>query len=345
MSTTVVPTQVAIYLAAVREALGDLGPDERDDLLVEVEASLIETAGEDDRPIAARLGPPEDFAAELRASAGLPPAASARPSDPGLVGAVRTAVAEARTHPRVRSAERVLGELAPIWWLVRGYVAFVLVARLLGAGWSYDDPAFPRIGRGGSGAGVLTAVVLGAAVAGSIAVGLRGRRRGRPASRAVAVANVILAVAAVPAVAHLTHARSDQFPVYVTPAGLGVPTPPTAPSPKAAAVAPGLLRDGKPVVNIYPYSRDGRLLHDVILFDQNGAPLDVLPGVVDPTRRVLTGPGGQRIFDSFPIRYFEPGTTRVAQPNGAPKLAGPSPFTRPAARTPSRPVAPRRARH
>ncbi|MGI8801341.1 MAG: HAAS signaling domain-containing protein [Solirubrobacteraceae bacterium] len=70
MTATVVATEVAAYLAAVRAAVADLGADERDDLLVEVEASLIETAGEDDRPIVERLGPPAEFAAELRASAG-----------------------------------------------------------------------------------------------------------------------------------------------------------------------------------------------------------------------------------------------------------------------------------
>jgi uncharacterized membrane protein len=61
---------VAAHLAALERELGDLAADERDDLLEEVEASLLEI---EEDPIA-RLGPPARFAAELRASAGLPPA-------------------------------------------------------------------------------------------------------------------------------------------------------------------------------------------------------------------------------------------------------------------------------
>ena len=62
--------EIEAYLAAVRASLSDIAEDERADLLAEVEASLVEAAGEGDRPIAS-LGPPEEFAAELRASAGL----------------------------------------------------------------------------------------------------------------------------------------------------------------------------------------------------------------------------------------------------------------------------------
>ena len=59
------------YLQALERELADLAPDERADLLEEVEASLLEL---DDDPVA-RLGPPAQFAAELRESAGLPPVA------------------------------------------------------------------------------------------------------------------------------------------------------------------------------------------------------------------------------------------------------------------------------
>jgi hypothetical protein len=170
-------------------------------------------------------------------------------------------------------------------------------------------------------------VIFGAAVAGSIAVGLRERGRVRPAPRALVLANLVLAVATVPAAAHLATAGSSSGFVGAAPIALAVP------SPKAP---PGVVSDGVPVLNIYPYTRDGRLLHDVLLYDQNGQPLDVKPDDTDPTRRVLSATGGQRIFDSFPIRYFEPGTTRVANPNAAPPLVGPSLFSPPA---PSRPAA------
>ena len=312
MTQAAVPTEVATYLAAVREALGDLGPDERDDLLIEVEASLVDTAGEDGG-LTARLGPPADFAAELRASAGLPPAAPAQPSpaaQTSLLSALRASAAQVGADPRLRAVGRVLGELAPIWWLARAYVAVILVTRIAGADWSFSHPAITRFGHQH-----VVALALVAAAVGSVAVGLR--RRGRPAGRTAILVNVLLALAAVPAGIHLADVATAAAPR-------------DAQFYAVSAATPGLTLDGRPISNIYPYTRDGRLLHDVLLFDSTGRPLAINPGDTDPTRRVLHAADGQRIFDSFPIRYFDPGTQRVSKPNAAPPLAAPSLFTLPA---------------
>jgi len=48
---TVVPPEVEAYLTALREALDDLPTAERDDLLAEVEVSLVEAASEGESPI------------------------------------------------------------------------------------------------------------------------------------------------------------------------------------------------------------------------------------------------------------------------------------------------------
>jgi len=69
--TTAVPPEVSEYLAAVRAALDDLPATERDDLLAEVEPSLLDAAAETGGNVSAHLGPAEDFAAELRSAAGL----------------------------------------------------------------------------------------------------------------------------------------------------------------------------------------------------------------------------------------------------------------------------------
>jgi uncharacterized membrane protein len=70
------PPEAAAYISRLEREPADLPPDERADLLEEVEASLLE--GEQE------LGDPARFAAELRASAGLPAAAPAvRPSAAG----------------------------------------------------------------------------------------------------------------------------------------------------------------------------------------------------------------------------------------------------------------------
>jgi hypothetical protein len=101
MSTTAtgLPPNVEGYLAALRAELSDLAPEERDDLLAEVEPSLLEAAADGDEPIAGRLGAPADFAADLRASAGLPPAPPrARPS--GLLVRIRELASAPATAAR-----------------------------------------------------------------------------------------------------------------------------------------------------------------------------------------------------------------------------------------------------
>ena len=62
--TTAVPPEVSEYLAAVRAALDDLPATERDDLLAEVEPSLLDAASETGGNVSARLGPAEEFAAD-----------------------------------------------------------------------------------------------------------------------------------------------------------------------------------------------------------------------------------------------------------------------------------------
>jgi hypothetical protein len=73
------------------------------------------------------------------------------------------------------------------------------------------------------------------------------------------------------------------------------------------------------VENIYPYDRQGRLLHDVRLYDQRGRPI-VVQGLGDPNRRPVFERGGRRTLNAFPIRHFEPGTRRVARPNAGPDI-------------------------
>jgi hypothetical protein len=119
--------------------------------------------------------------------------------------------------------------------------------------------------------------------------------------------NVALALVALPVLAHsidaLTYRPVEEF---------------TAPEP-----TPGLAIDGVQLTNLYPYSRDGELLLDVLLYDEHGKPVEIFPGSDDAGRRVLTGLDGSRLFNSYPIRYFEPGTTAVAQPGLGPPVTVP----------------------
>ncbi|MEO5576349.1 MAG: hypothetical protein ABIR67_04420 [Gaiellaceae bacterium] len=62
--TTLEQPDVAVYLDAVRAKLADLPAEERDDLVADVGASLLESG----QPPALS---PQEFAAELREAAGL----------------------------------------------------------------------------------------------------------------------------------------------------------------------------------------------------------------------------------------------------------------------------------
>src|SRR5947208_9576558 len=61
---------VASYASAVRAALAPLPEAQRESLLEDLENHLAEVAGESDVPLEARLGRPEDYAAELRSAYG-----------------------------------------------------------------------------------------------------------------------------------------------------------------------------------------------------------------------------------------------------------------------------------
>jgi hypothetical protein len=289
--------EVEAYLAAVRATLSDLPPAERDDLLAEVESSLREAA-DDTGSIGTRLGSPAEFAAELRTAAGLHalPADASPPKWTERLGRLRS-------HPRAMAARRLAFELAPVWWVARGYVFVAGVAALAGSSWSTRYPLVPRLGNAEWG---VTALVV-AAIA-SVAAGLRTRHAHGGVRHAAIAANVLCVALLIPVAAQLGDGARGTTIVEVV-------REPFAP--------PGLAYNGAPVQNIYPYDLHGKLLHDVLLYDGAGNPIEVTSGVPDPNRRVLKTSSNTDVFNSFPIRYYEPGTVRVAHPNAAPRVEPP----------------------
>jgi hypothetical protein len=296
MTTGTVPQDVKAYLSAVRARLDDLPADERDDLLGDVEPSILESAEESNAPVERRLGPPDSFADELRAAAGLPPRADSarRTPRPGL----RERLAAADAFFSTNSTTSWLRDLAPLWWVLRALVAVGLLELLYGRSVFQGDSYTLLVG--------LAAVV---AVAVSVAIGLRRPRR----IAVLVVVNVALALAAVPVVWHAVDvgraAAFDDTAVNEAPFESTVP--------------PGFVYDGQPVENIYAFDRQGRLLKDVRLFDQYGRALGIGGTGQDPNRRKVRTRDGKVVFNAFPIRYFEPGTKRVAKPAaGAPARPG-----------------------
>jgi hypothetical protein len=62
---------------------------------------------------------------------------------------------------------------------------------------------------------------------------------------------------------------------------------------------------GPGITNIYPYTKDGKALKEILLYDQNGRPLTITT-VKDPTTDFAIGSDGKPISNEYPLnqRHF-----------------------------------------
>ena len=273
--TTVIATDqaedVRAYVGAVRAWLGDLPPEEVEDLTAGMEADLAERAAESGDTLGALLGEPEAYAAELRSAAGLPPRWAPVAAVAPRPGALRSLGASVRAtgDDAVRRLPW-LRDLRPTWWLARGAVAGWVVQSMIGSS-SWFLP------------------LVGAAV--SFWIGRRTASGRMPSwSRGLLVAGNALAILLLlPATASLLSSGGDDGEIG------------------AAFVPDGLSLNGEPVQNLYAYDAAGHRLDDVRLFDQYGQPLQVragvVPGPVGPGgREVAPWPTDERALGVFPLR-------------------------------------------
>lgn len=290
-SSDALSAHVRGYAQAVRLHLADLGPDVADDLTDGLEADLTEavldevsvpTAPETQVfDLSARFGPADEYAAELRAAAGLPASVPARTGGrgPGRVvteawtvmseraRAVWRPVASTRAWTAFAELARTL---APAWWILRGWVAAQVVI------WSYginDVTLWPS--------SVAGRVLVVAAIVVSVQWG-RGKWAPRWAwfPRVVAVASVAAGVLAIPMVLDV---EADARPVsangmsydvgwsdgYYNAQVSGASTANGTP----LAEADGVWVDGMQVSNIFAYDAEGDPIRDVQLFDDRGRPV------------------------------------------------------------------------
>lgn len=323
-ATTGEQTAIERYLEAVRAELADLPDEERVDMLEDVEQHLVEVAAEGDEPLESRLGPPAEYAAELRAAAGLPNRASddddpfaarlaARITRSRIVRSSQRLNASLQGTAAYREVEGFVPQLRPAWWVLRGY----LLARLLGAATSSQGHRWAFIPEMWDSyvVGVIALLVL---IPASVAWSRRSLVR--PRLRWLTIpASVAIVIAALTADSG-TYRAPQRFD-----------------APYSTVIGPA----GK-IINIYPYASDGTPLKAVLLYDQDGRPI---PGVVMDRYSVEQGyrdQNGRIVPNMFPYpeAIRDPRTGEVVGERQRPAIvlpplmAGPTPSTTPTPRQP-----------
>jgi uncharacterized membrane protein len=300
------PNDVATYAAAVRAALAPLPESERESLLEDLEDHLAEVASESDVPLQERLGKPEDYAAELRSAyAGGAGSTTRRRPVRDTFRSLTASVTGTRSYRAVRA---MLPELRPGWWVLRAYLAVLVLAFIFRDGHNLRPIPNPF-----SSFGLLQILATAAAIVISVRLGRRASSSRIGVRWAAFAVNVAIALLTVPVLASMstTHAYST---VYSS-------------DPYSSAIAAGYYYPG--FTNIYPYSKDGKPLKDVLLYDQNGKPL--MPaksgGVIsdDPI-----GADGQPIPNSYPLNQRHPNGDPILPPRVAlPPSGTPAPSPTP----------------
>jgi uncharacterized membrane protein len=299
MNTTEIPLdeRIRTFADSVRAHLDDLPADEVDDIIIGLTADLADQAA--DAGGVLELGDPATYAAELRAAAGLP-----ERSDAATRESVRERVSRRLGYLAAGVRRSAFGAwmldlliaLRPVWWVLRGFGLYAVVAVLLaatsfGVGWP-----------------VLLAITL---------VSVQwGRNRWLPknALRHTRTVVSVVAVIALPfalvsvLVPRVEYVNEDPFQ------------------------QPGLLLDGVQVGNIFAYDESGELIDGVQLYTDRGTPLDLYGkdaeangieyGWKDDALVVpFTDSRGTSIWNIYPLKEGErdeaTGEVRTARPTPA----------------------------
>ncbi|MDG4807927.1 hypothetical protein O7634_14315 [Micromonospora sp. WMMD1120] len=308
---TVTGQEITDYVARVRAALADLPAGQRDELTEDLADHLAEVAAESEGALVERLGTPETYAAELRAAAGAA-SVDARNLDQ------RFATAMVRVRSRLREIDTRLGPafgyersseflllLRPAWWVLRGYLAAMLITMMTTNG-SYG--LLPRF----SGELLAGLVMLVAFVLGSIWIGRRSTGLTRWPRWALHGGTFVLVVFALAALGHAED-RLDRDYYY---------------DQTSVDSQYSQIRD------VYVYDREGRLVENARLFDQNGNPIRLgypdCGSQLDEYGNPLLRPYPY-CPEQAPFGPRAPGATVPLTPPSAPQGATPDPSVTPEA--------------
>ena len=302
---------VATYAASVRAALSDLPTDQSEVLLEDLEDHLTEVAAEAEGPLAERLGPPEQYAQELRTAYGAARAGGKR-QDRALRDLGR-AIDWVTTSAWYRQVRGFLPQLRPAWWVLRAYLVVLVITAAFSPSYNLHPIPNPFSSRG------LLEIT---ATAIAIVLSIRLARRSRPLAnggRLLAIgANVLIALMALPVLASM-----GRFPSYAMEE--------SGSSGQPFAAQPIYMPNGV-VTNIYPYSRDGKPLTDVLLYDQEGRPVTLGSKVGELATDYPVGADGQPITNAYPLRQRHLSGDPIAAPRVAlPPWPAPNPPASPTA--------------
>lgn len=296
MADDIQHNDVATYAAEVRAQLADLPPEERDALLEDLEDHLAEVAAESDTPLATRLGTPQAYAQELRLAYGITHKSGPRRFRRTRLAlqAGATTVSGWRTYRAIRE---YLPELRPAWWVLRAYLAVLVLAVIFRGGDNLHPIPNPF-----SSHGLLQIIATAVAIAFSVQIGRRAAQLRRSASWFLQGANAMIAIAGLIALGTMGtgYAWADAGPSASQQSG---------PFPNAYAMGP--------VSNIYPYSIDGKPLESVLLYDQNGRPLIVGGSGFGFSPQYPTAADGQPIMNEYPLKVTGPDGSVIAAPRVA----------------------------
>lgn len=259
-----VDQDAADFARRVREALADLGPDQVDDLTDGLEANLVEAMADESRAGATlvdRFGDPEAYASELRAAAGLEAGTTARRREPlrsRLARAARRRLVRLRATRWWPPVEDLLLALRPVWWVLRGWVLWKVVAAMGGEMTVMPQQLASFV--------LLLVLVVASSQWGRGRWRLRGRLR-----HGVTAVSVFAAVAAVPTVLIVwSYGPTYDQTTYVTEV-----------NPSA-----GVFVGSEPATNLFVYDAQGRRVPDALVYDQDGRPVVLGQQVGDDGTRV-----------------------------------------------------------
>ncbi|WP_326552793.1 HAAS signaling domain-containing protein [Micromonospora sp. NBC_01813] len=279
--------EISRYVEQVRAALADLPTPVRDELLEDLPEHLAEVLAEGDGSLVDRLGDPTEYAAELRSSAALDtPATASGFGQRASAGWQRTRARLARADHRIGpvlgydTASEFLRSLRPGWWVLRGYLAAMLLTHLVLGGISGPLPT--------PGDSVLAGLLLLAvAVTGSVWLGRRGQPPARWPRLVVTVATA-LAVLWFGSYVLFQSGSTPGEPDVIASNGGAMYLAPPSPAP----------------LDVYVYDSQGQLVEGARLFDENGEPIVLgYPDWCELTdlERLRIGQGILRMGDRFTL--------------------------------------------